>query len=69
MSKQAQPGQSQNQGEGNKTADREYRQAATEHAQSDKSKPKADEAKRAVEGQENEELEKARKDTGSRQPG
>lgn len=57
--------QGQNQGEGNKTADREYREAATRHAQSNKSKPKAEEARRAIDDEEGEELEQARRETGA----
>jgi hypothetical protein len=38
------PKESQNQGEGNRTADREYREGATRFAQTDKSKQKAREA-------------------------
>jgi len=47
-----------NQGEGNKTADREYRQGATQHAQSGRSEPKAREAAEALD-EESEELEEA----------
>jgi len=50
------------QGEGNRTADREYRESATRHAQSGKSEDAAKQAKRAVEGKEREELAKAERD-------
>jgi len=50
------------QGEGNRTADREYREAATRHAQSGKSEDAAKQAKRALEGSEREELAKAERD-------
>jgi hypothetical protein len=49
---------SQNQGEGNKTADRAYRQAATEHAQSGRSEQEAREAEKALD-EDREELEEA----------
>jgi hypothetical protein len=47
------------QGEGNKTADQHYRSSATKHAQSGKSPPAADRAKRALEGDDGVELEEA----------
>jgi len=50
------------QGEGNRTADREYRESATRHAQSGKSEDAAKEAERALEGPEREELAKAERD-------
>jgi hypothetical protein len=55
------PNVSKNEGEGNKTADREYRQGATEHANSPKSAQKAHEAEEALEGDEADELEEAEK--------
>jgi hypothetical protein len=48
-----------NEGEGNKTADREYRQGATHHAESGRSEEKAREAEAAIDGDESEELEEA----------
>lgn len=57
---------SKNEGEGNKTADREYRQAATRHAASPKSEKMAREAEEAVDGEEGEELEAARQETKNR---
>lgn len=62
----AKPDTSRNEGEGNKTADREYRQAATRHAASPKSEDKAREAEEAIEGAEGKELEAARKSTKDR---
>jgi hypothetical protein len=56
-------GISKNEGEGNKSADREYRQAATRHAVSPKSEKMAREAEEAIEGNEAEELEEAREST------
>ena len=50
------------QGEGNRTADRKYRESATRHAQSGKSEEAAKQAKRAVEGAEGEELSRAERD-------
>lgn len=55
-----------NEGEGNKTADREYRKSATRHAASPKSEPKAREAEEAMEGDEREELEEAAERAKSR---
>jgi len=49
------------QGEGNRTADREYREHATRHAQSGRSEKAATEAERAVEGEEGEALRNAEK--------
>ena len=48
-----------NEGEGNKTADREYRKGATQHAESGRSEQKAKEAEEALDGDEGEELEQA----------
>jgi len=52
---------SKNEGEGNKTADREYRKGATEHAQSPRSKEAAKAAEQALEGKEGEQLKEAEK--------
>jgi hypothetical protein len=60
------PNTSKNEGEGNKTADREYRQAATRHAASPKSEKMAREAEEAIEGEEGKELEEARQSTKDR---
>ena len=50
-----------NEGEGNKTAAREYNEKATEHAGSGKSEPAAKEAEAAIEGPEGDELRRAEK--------
>jgi hypothetical protein len=50
-----------NEGEGNKTAAREFNRDQTKFAQSDKVRPAAEKAKRAVEGSEREQLERAEK--------
>jgi hypothetical protein len=47
------------QGEGNRDADRTYREAAERHAKSGKSEAEGREAEAALEGEEGEELEKA----------
>lgn len=62
MSKQA----TKNEGEGNKTADRDYRRGATEHAQSGRSEEKAREAEDALDGDEAEELEEAEREGKSK---
>jgi hypothetical protein len=54
---------SKNEGEGNKSADREYRKAATRHAASPKSDKMAREAEEALETEEGAELEEARQST------
>lgn len=48
-----------NEGEGNKTAAREYNQAATAFAHSGKVKPAAEAAKRSLESDERNDLKKA----------
>jgi hypothetical protein len=48
-----------NEGEGNKTAAREYNEAQTAFAQSGKVKPAADAAKKALDGSEKADLKKA----------
>jgi hypothetical protein len=50
-----------NEGEGNKTAAREFNRDQTKFAQSEKVRPAAEKAKRAVEGAERDELERAEK--------
>jgi hypothetical protein len=55
----------ENQGEGNKTAAREYNRDATEHARSGKSEPAAKDAQAAVEADESGELQRA-EDEGRR---
>ena len=49
----------QNEGEGSKTAAREYNQKASEHARSGKSDPAAKEAEKAIEGDEATDLQRA----------
>lgn len=51
--------QSKNEGEGSQTGAKQYNDATRAFAQSGAVKPKADEAKRAIEGTEGEELRKA----------
>ena len=51
--------QSKNEGEGNRTADRHYREGVKQHVQSGASEPAADEAERALEGDEGAELRDA----------
>ena len=48
-----------NEGEGNKTADRHYREGVKEHVQSGASEAAAEEAERALEGDEARELREA----------
>jgi hypothetical protein len=52
-----------NEGEGNRTADREYREAATRFADEGDVEGNAEEARDALEGPEGEELERAARDT------
>jgi len=49
----------ENEGEGNRSADRRYRESAVRHVQSGRSEPAAEDARRAVEGDEAEELRRA----------
>jgi hypothetical protein len=67
-----------NQGEGNREADRRYREKATEFARSERAEPAADEARRSVEGEaerdagagpELEELERAQREQRRRMDG
>ena len=51
-----------NEGEGNKTAAREYNRETTEFAKSGQVEGKAREAKQALEGREGEELRKAERE-------
>ena len=53
--------QSKNEGEGNRTADRKYREGLEAHVKSGASKPAADEAEEALESSEGEELRRAEK--------
>lgn len=50
---------SKNEGEGNRTADRKYREGVRRHVESGASEPAAEEAQHALEGAEAEELRKA----------
>lgn len=59
---------SQIEGEGNKSADRHYREEARKHADTRDNRRAAKEAEEAVEGSEAEELERARKETASHEP-
>jgi hypothetical protein len=53
------PSKQPNEGEGNKTADREYRQRTSEFVKSGRVEPSAKEAEKAVKGREGAELRKA----------
>ena len=56
------PGNDQkNEGEGNRTADQHYREEVRRHVESGASEAAADEAKRALEGDEGDELREAEK--------
>ena len=48
-----------NEGEGNRTADRKYREGARRHVESGASEPAAEEAQHAVESDESDELRRA----------
>ena len=51
--------QTRNEGEGNRTADRQYREGVRRHVESGASETAAEEAQHALEGAEAEELRKA----------
>ena len=51
--------QSGNEGEGNRTADRKYREGVRRHVESGASRPAAEEAEHALEGAEADELREA----------
>jgi hypothetical protein len=55
--------QTRNEGEGNRTADRKYREGVRRHLESGASKPAAQEAQQALESTEAEELRKAEEAT------
>ena len=59
MSDSHTPDKTKNEGEGNRTADRKYREDVRRHVESGKSKPAAEEAERALEGSEADELRRA----------
>ena len=64
-----QPGGQQNEGEGNKTAAREYNKATTKFTKSGEVEGKAREAKRAVDGAEGEDLRAAEREGRSHSHG
>ena len=51
--------QLKNEGEGNRTADRQYREGVRRHVESGASEPAAEEAEQALEGAEGDELRRA----------
>jgi hypothetical protein len=63
MSETPKKDQSKNEGEGNKTADRHYREGVRRHVESGASESAAKEAERALDSEAGEELRKA-EDTG-----
>jgi hypothetical protein len=63
MSQSESPDQSRNEGEGNRTADRTYREEVRRHVESGAPEAAAEEARRALEGAEADELRKAEEAT------
>jgi hypothetical protein len=61
MGNESTPRKSDLQGEGNRDADRKYREAAERHAKAGKSEAEGREAEEALEGDEAEELAEAEK--------
>jgi hypothetical protein len=59
MNESATNDQSKNEGEGSRTADRHYREGVRRHVESGASQPAAEEAERALEGAEADELREA----------
>lgn len=59
MSESSTNDQTRNEGEGNRTADRQYREGVRRHVESGASETAAEEAQHALEGAEAEELRKA----------
>jgi hypothetical protein len=59
MSESAKKDQSKNEGEGNRTADRKYREGVRRHVESGASEPAAEEAQHALESAEADELRRA----------
>ena len=59
MSESSTNDQTRNEGEGNRTADRQYREGVRRHVESGASAGAAEEAQHALEGAEAEELRKA----------
>lgn len=60
---------SKNEGEGNRTADRHYREAAEKHAKKGENRRAAKRARDALETDEGRELEDARERTKGHEPG
>jgi hypothetical protein len=60
------PQGSKNEGEGNRTADRQYREGVSRHISSGESEPAADEARRALDGDEADDLREAEQEGKSR---
>lgn len=58
--------QTKNEGEGNRTADRQYREGVRRHVESGASDAAAEEAQRSIEGAEAEELRKAEESARAR---
>jgi hypothetical protein len=67
MNESATNDQSKNEGEGNRTADRKYREGVRRHVESGASQPAAQEAEHALEGAEADELREA-EETGKAGP-
>jgi hypothetical protein len=59
MSEPEKKSNTKNEGEGNRTADRRYREDVRRHVESGAPEPAAEEAQKALEGPEAEELRKA----------
>lgn len=57
-----------NEGEGNRSADRQYRENVSRHVQSGQSEKAAQEAKRAVEGEEADDLSQAEQEGKAAKP-
>jgi len=61
-----QQGSQQNEGEGNRTAARQYNEGATQHARSGKVEKQARDAADAIEGPEGPSIERARQESAKR---
>ena len=59
MSEPTKNGETQNEGEGSRTADRQYREGVRRHIESGASEPAAEEAQQALDGPEADELREA----------
>ena len=66
MSETPKKDQMKNEGEGNRSADRHYREGVRRHVESGASEPAADEAERALESSEGDELRDAEADAKAR---